>query len=258
MLEGGEGPPLLLIHGLGGSGDDFLDLAPLIMDRYRLIIPDLLGFGRSDKPRAPYAMSWQETALASLVAELGLERAHWLGHSMGGLLVLAMGVDYPGLVDGLVAVSPAGGHVHLALWHKIMMALMPPTFPLPPIHGLLIQGVVIESFADPGRPEAEDLKQRLKAQWDLPDRPARERALLLSGRQLLRRQIWRELTRLERPVLLVAGEADRMVPMDQIERIWAELPAGSRLEILPCGHMAPYVEPKALAAAIEAFLEQGR
>jgi pimeloyl-ACP methyl ester carboxylesterase len=83
----GEGPPLLLLHGLGGSGRYWAGIAPLLARRRALIAPDLPGFGRSDKPPLDYSRNFHVTAVADLLAALGIgDEVDIAGHSMGGIL----------------------------------------------------------------------------------------------------------------------------------------------------------------------------
>ena len=102
LYEGGEGPPLLLLHGFGGAAWNFTELAPLLPGR-RLLVPDLPGHGGS-APLPAASMS----ALADAVAELLPGPLPVLGHSMGGVVALRLAERRPELVTGLVLAAPAG------------------------------------------------------------------------------------------------------------------------------------------------------
>jgi pimeloyl-ACP methyl ester carboxylesterase len=102
VYEGGDGPPLLLLHGFGGAAWNFTGLAPLLAGR-RLVIPDLPGHGGSE-PLPAVSMS----ALADAVAELLPGPLPVLGHSMGGVVALRLAERRPELVTGLVLAAPAG------------------------------------------------------------------------------------------------------------------------------------------------------
>jgi pimeloyl-ACP methyl ester carboxylesterase len=102
VFEGGDGPPLLLLHGFGGAAWNFTELAQLLTGR-RLVIPDLPGHGGSRPLPAP-----SMAAFADVVAGLLDEPAGVLGHSMGGTVALRLADRHPELVRGLVLAAPAG------------------------------------------------------------------------------------------------------------------------------------------------------
>jgi pimeloyl-ACP methyl ester carboxylesterase len=102
LFEGGQGPPLLLLHGFGGAAWNFTELVPLLAGR-RLLIPDLPGHGGS-APLPAVTMS----GLADVVAELLPGPLPVLGHSMGGVVALRLAERHPELVSGLVLAAPAG------------------------------------------------------------------------------------------------------------------------------------------------------
>lgn len=107
VYTAGEGPPLLLLHGLGGSGRYWAGIAPLQAGRHTLVAPDLPGFGRSDKPHADYSRDFHARAVADLLDELGAPTADVAGHSMGGILGALFAVRNPQRVTSLaLAASP--------------------------------------------------------------------------------------------------------------------------------------------------------
>ena len=102
----GEGPPLLLLHGLGGSGRYWAGLAPHLAGSRTLIAPDLAGFGHSDKPVADYSRSFHLDNLDRLLAGLGIAgEVTVAGHSMGGVLAALFAARRPERVDGLALVA---------------------------------------------------------------------------------------------------------------------------------------------------------
>jgi len=102
VFRGGEGRPLLLLHGFGGAAWNFTELAPLLPGR-RLLVPDLPGHGGSEPLPAPSL-----AAFADAVATLLDEPTAVLGHSMGGVVALRLAERHPGLVRSLVLAAPAG------------------------------------------------------------------------------------------------------------------------------------------------------
>lgn len=263
LVAGGRGPALVLVHGLGGGAEDFYDLAPLLAPRHTCLIPDLPGFGLSHKPDAPYTIPWLAEQLGALAGLLGLKRADWLGHSLGGQTVLWLAREHPRLVGRLVALCPAGGQPALS-------------WPQEALHGLLCRGDRLRWYRPallrlaaayvfrqppwgrPAWPGFGEFVQRLLAQWSGPERPWRERALIRAARGVLGLPLAGRLDGLAGPVLLLEGLGDHVTPSAQTQRLWESLPPGQSRGRLPGGHMAPYLAPRELAQEVLDFLGQGR
>jgi len=108
-LEGGQGEPLVLLHGFGGNKDNFVRVARLLSPHYRVIIPDHLGFGDSDHPAgADYGARAQAARLHALLEHLGTGPVHLGGNSMGGLIAMRYAIAWPAGVQSLWLLDPAG------------------------------------------------------------------------------------------------------------------------------------------------------
>lgn len=108
-LQGGSGEPLLLIHGFGADKNNFTRVARLLTPHYRVVIPDLPGFGDASKPgEASYAIADQVERLRQFARGLGLGRMHLGGSSMGGFIAAAWAAKYPDEVASLWLLDPAG------------------------------------------------------------------------------------------------------------------------------------------------------
>jgi pimeloyl-ACP methyl ester carboxylesterase len=108
-LEGGRGEPLMLLHGFGANKDSFVRAARYLTPRYRVIIPDLLGFGESAKPaKADYSPRAQAERLRALARSLGATKLHLGGNSMGGHIALTYAALYPAEVSSLWLLAPGG------------------------------------------------------------------------------------------------------------------------------------------------------
>ena len=108
-LKGGTGPALVLIHGFAANKENWLLLAPKLMKHYTLYIPDLLGFGESDRPLgAVYTIEAQAERLIRWADELGLAQFDVMGNSMGGYLAGFLVAQYPNRVRSACLLSPAG------------------------------------------------------------------------------------------------------------------------------------------------------
>jgi 3-oxoadipate enol-lactonase len=105
VREYGRGEPVLLLHGLGSSGDDWAFQLPALAARHRLIVPDLPGAGRSPKPLGRYSIAGFATTLWQLLDQLGHERAHLVGFSLGGAVALEMALQRPEAAHRLVLIN---------------------------------------------------------------------------------------------------------------------------------------------------------
>ncbi len=117
--ETGRGEPVVLVHGFGGSSFSWRHtLGPLAGAGYRVLAPDLLGFGLSDRPpHGDYRPSAQAALLAALLEKLGATPAHLVGHSLGALVVRWLASCRPAAATSLVLVAPAvGRHRRLPVW----------------------------------------------------------------------------------------------------------------------------------------------
>lgn len=120
LVEEGRGEPVLLLHGLGGSHDDWrLQRAPFAA-RHRVIIPDLRGFGASGR-REPFTIQQHARDMLALAAALGIARAHVVGLSMGGAVAIEMALRRPAAVASLVLANTAPGF-RLSDWERRRMA----------------------------------------------------------------------------------------------------------------------------------------
>lgn len=108
-LEGGRGEPLLLLHGFGADKDNFTRVARFLTPHYRVIVPDLIGFGESAHPaNADYAPSAQAERVRALVQALGITTVHIGGSSMGGQIAMTYAASHPTEVKSLWLIDPAG------------------------------------------------------------------------------------------------------------------------------------------------------
>jgi pimeloyl-ACP methyl ester carboxylesterase len=108
-LEGGRGAPLVLLHGFGANKDNFTRVARYLTPRYRVIVPDHVGFGESSKPpQADYAPRAQAERLRAFARALGVSKLHLGGNSMGGHIALTYAALYPKEVESLWLLNAAG------------------------------------------------------------------------------------------------------------------------------------------------------
>ena len=252
-LERGEGPPLVMLHGLGAMVDDLLlsGLVSLAARRFRVLAFDRPGHGRSTRPRDRF---WTPTAQAEVLyralRRLDIDNPAMLGHSYGATVALAYALRHP--VERLTLVS---GYYYPSVRLDAPL-LVPPAIPLigdllrytlSPLLGRALWPAWLRLIFGP-RP----VPRRFRAfpTW-LALRPSQLRAvgedaaLLLPAVTAMRR----DYSALRVPTRIVAGEADRYVSCEQSQRLHADVP-GSELTLIPAaGHMAHYAAPEAILAA---------
>jgi len=105
--EYGHGDPLLLVHGLGSSTLDWEMQIPALAAHYRVIVPDVRGHGRSDKPRERYSIAGFSADIVALIEHLKLGPVHYAGLSMGGMIGFQLAVDQPRMLKSLTIVNSA-------------------------------------------------------------------------------------------------------------------------------------------------------
>lgn len=108
FVKTGSGPALLLLHGLGCDHTTWLPVISSLARRYTVIAPDLLGHGRSDKPRADYSVGGYANGMRDLLTVLGIGKATVVGHSFGGGVAMQFAYQYPERTERLVLVAPGG------------------------------------------------------------------------------------------------------------------------------------------------------
>ncbi len=107
-VEAGDGPALLLVHGIGDSSDTWRPVFEQLARTHTVIAPDLLGHGRSEKPRADYTIAGFANGMRDLLSVLGVERVTVVGHSLGGGVAAQFAYQFPERCERLVLVGSGG------------------------------------------------------------------------------------------------------------------------------------------------------
>ena len=247
-LTMGDGPDVLLLHGLGGTRASLFETAAALSQRYRVHAPDLPGFGSSSKPaRGAYNARWfAETMLAMMDAQ-GIDNAHVVGNSMGGRIALEMAMAAPGRVNALGLLCPAVAWVKRGL-HPLVRLLRPEFGLLP--HGFR-RGMVAAQFwsmfydSDVIDPAVGDL---MVDEFRRIYQSAGARyAFLAAARNIYleapygKQGFYPRLAELERPALFMWGSHDRLVPPAFSRHVSKWLPGAEQVVLANCGHV-PQVE----------------
>ena len=221
----GAGPPLLLIHGLGGSRRWWRKNIAALAPHFTVYTIDLVGFGKS-KGRERFVLTEAAAAIHTWMAAQGLAQAALVGHSMGGRIGAELAVDFPGTIDRLVLVDTPilpFGHGYARQSMGMLAALR--TVPFDLLRVLIADTLHTGPFTT-----------------------------LQIGRELLRTDIARKLAGLQTATLIIWGERDTVVPRRLAQELAEQLPA-SRLVTLPqSGHAPMWERPDAFNRAVLDFL----
>jgi pimeloyl-ACP methyl ester carboxylesterase len=104
----GSGPAIMLIHGIGDNSTTWNAIQAKLAQRFTVIAPDLLGHGRSDKPRADYSVAAYANGMRDLLSVLEIERVTVVGHSLGGGVAMQFAYQFPHLVERLILIGAGG------------------------------------------------------------------------------------------------------------------------------------------------------
>ena len=259
-LAAGEGPPLLLLHGVGDNALDWQWAMPTLASTHHVYAPDLPGSGGSANPRSDYSPAFFTRFVAAFLGALGAERAAVVGNSLGGLVGLRLALSEPERVAALGLVSSAG------LGQEVSYALR--SLALPGYGKLTVtwgkrrpgaaQRALGRSALVFARPK-DAPREWIKEQYRLARLPGFLEAQLTAVRAQvgLRGQhevLVDRLPQLEVPTLLVWGTRDRVLPYSQGQEAAARLQRGS-LELVPeCGHVPPVEQPERFGSSLGEFL----
>lgn len=252
-----KAPALVLIHGFASStlvwSKVFLRLAAA---GYRVIAPDMLGYGYSAKPRnGEYTIAGQARLLAGLLDALGIPRAIFIGSSYGGAVAATCALDYPDRVEKLILVGSVNNN-------------RPLEFMLMRLFGSRVVGDVVSPLLIGSR---RLLRLRMKRVYDrhawvmderrvdarhLPLRAAgTHRAIINTVRRWDAERISRDAHLITQPTLLLWGENDREIPLADGERLHAEIPRSRLIVFLECGHLPHEEYPEAFTNVVTDFVK---
>ena len=262
-LAAGEGPPLILLHGVGDNALDWTWVMPALARTHRVHAPDLPGSGRSAKPEGDdYSPAYFGRFLNGFLDALGIERAVVVGNSLGGLVGLRLALANPERVAALGLLASAG------LGRRVSPAMR--SLALPGYGGLAVawgkrppgaaQRALGRAALLFGSPRKVPLKW-LKEQYGLARQPGFLEAQLATVRAQIglrgqRQLVLDQLPSLRVPTLVVWGEHDRVLPLAQAREAISRIPDGT-LKLIPgCGHLPQVERPDQLVQILQRFLKE--
>ena len=261
-LTAGQGPIVLLVHGMAGSGETWKHVLPELARRFTVVAPDLLGHGGSAKPAGEYSIGAHANLLRDLLVALGHERATLVGQSLGGGVVMQLAYQFPERCERLVLVSSGGlGREVSPLLRGLAVPGVEQVFPLvcsPAIRSAgtrlarWIGGAVVRPT-----PAVEEMWRSYASLADPDTRRAffrTLRAVVDPGGQSVS-AIDRLYLASKVPTLIVWGARDSLIPVDHGLAAHAAIP-GSRLEIFEdAGHFPHCEAPERFMDALVRFID---
>ena len=258
----GEGPSIILIHGITGRSDQWDPALGDLATAHTVLAPDLLGHGESAKPRGDYSLGAYASGVRDTMVALGIDRGTIVGHSLGGGIAMQFAYQFPERCERMVLVSSGG------LGREVHPLLRAATLPgsewvLPWLAHPRLIGVgdgARRLLAKLKLQAGTDLAEMARGFASLSDREARS-AFIETMRAVLEPSGQR-VSALDRlylaahiPTLIVWGEADDIIPVSHAHAAHEAIP-GSRLVILEgVGHFPHVEDPDALLVALSDFLD---
>jgi len=257
----GSGPALLLLHGLGCDHTTWAPVISALARRYTVIAPDLLGHGRSAKPRADYSVGGYANGMRDLLTVLGIDRVTVVGHSFGGGVAMQFAYQFPERTERMILVAPGG------LGPEVTPAIRAITLPgFDPLMALVTRPVVrqatkvgLHALAGSGISAARDLDEVADIIESFKDRASRQ-----AIRHVVRAVVdWRGqiVTMADRayltqamPMCVVWGAEDQVIPAKHARNA-ADMAPSATVEVIPnAGHFPHKDHPQRFVKIVHDFI----
>jgi pimeloyl-ACP methyl ester carboxylesterase len=259
----GQGPPIVLIHGVAGRAAQWDETMLLLAERHTVIAPDLLGHGESAKPRGDYSLGAFASGIRDLLVGLDIERATVVGHSLGGGIAMQFAYQFPERCERLVLVSSGG------LGKDVNPVLRAATLPgseivLPLLaHARVLEtaSLVPRAFAKIGFRAGPDMTEIARGYQSLSNAEARNafihtiRAVIDPTGQRVDASDRLYLAS-KMPTLIVWGQRDRIIPFEHAYSAHEGMP-GSRLEFFEdSGHFPQLDRTVEFSRVLGSFMDE--
>jgi pimeloyl-ACP methyl ester carboxylesterase len=258
----GDGPPVVLIHGMVNSSKHWEQVALRLADRYTVVAPDLLGHGDSAAVRGDYSLGAHACSIRDLLTTIGIERATIVGHSLGGGIAMQFFYQFPQRVERLALISSGG------LGHEVSPMLRGAALPGAATGIWLVANRRVRSaleraggrMRERGSRKGVYLEAVARAMRPLQDAAAR-RAFVQTLRSVIdvRGQHVSAIDRLyllgELPTLIVWGGRDNTIPMQHGLAAHALIPNSSFVTLPKAAHFPNLEDPQGLADALLDWLD---
>jgi pimeloyl-ACP methyl ester carboxylesterase len=249
--EGGTGDTIIMVHGFGGNKDTWLKMAKYLTPNYRVIIPDLLGFGDSSKPEnAKYNNMSQVERLQLFAKELKLTKFHLVGNSMGGNIAGNYAADYPEMVNTL-ALFDSGG-VKAPVKSELFLLLAKGINPLVVNDVNDIDKYLEFLYFKP--PEYPSFFKQSLAEKAVAAGPFNKKIWkdMITDSVILQSK----LNKITAPTLIVWGDSDRVLSISAVPIFEKNIKNSKSVIIKECGHLPMMEKPAETASIYQDFLKE--
>ena len=245
-LESGNSKnTLVLLHGLGASAERWLNVIPLFSKEYTVIVPDLIGFGSSDKPPVDYTPEYFVDFLERFFAQTKITRPNLVGSSLGGQIAANYTLSHADEIENLILVSPAGSMAQStpALDAYIMAALYP---------NVQTAKNAFELMEGSGEPVSQEIVTGFIERMQLPNAKLAFMSTVLGLKNS--KPIATKLGSIKTPTLIIWGSADPVIPIIHSDIFISSIQDCRFFKMDGCGH-TPYVQdPHTFASKVLEFL----
>jgi pimeloyl-ACP methyl ester carboxylesterase len=261
-IELGEGPPIVFVHGLGGSWQNWLEQLPVLAREHRVLAMDLPGFGYSPMPREDISIAGYARLLDGLLGALGIDAATVVGNSMGGFIGAELAIAFPRRVERLVLVSAAGLSTHN---EPLPVRTMPALVRLERLlaGGSALLAAKSETVMRRRRLREATLKAVVRHPGRLPAalaaeqlRGAGKRGFLPALQAVIGYDVRDRLPEIACPTLIVWGDRDRLITVRDAGVFEELIPRSRKVIFEDTGHMAMLERPDAFNALLESFVAE--
>ncbi len=259
-LDEGNGEAIVLLHGLAGSSETWRSLIGPLSRKYRVVAPDLLGHGNSTKPRTDYSLGALSVLIRDVLDELGITRATFVGHSLGGGIAMQFVYQHPDYVQRLVLINSGGLGPDVGM--LLRLASLPGAelvLPIIAAKRLLAPGERVWSLmrrAGIESPRGQEMWRHYRSLSDGPTRQAFLRTVrgVIDHRGQAVSALNRLNTRMDFPVMAIWGDRDAMIPVAHAYAA-QQIRPDVRVEVLTdVGHFPHAERPAEVAELIDDFI----
>ena len=262
-LEAGDGPAVVLLHGLGATNSSMLPTLAELSHDHRVLAPDLPGFGESGKPLRAYHPAFYAAWLRAFLDATGVERAVLVGNSMGGRIAIEMALRHPTRVERLVLFAPSLAFRRFRVLQPAVRLLAAELGVVPvPVPRWLAMRVLRFMFAEPDRLPAAWYEAAMDEFQRVFSTLRGRVAFFSAARQIYLESsdgpqgFWERLPALTQPALFLWGDQDLLVPAAFARHIEAALPHARSVVLPSCGHVPQFEHPVRTHELVREFLSE--
>ena len=245
--EQGSGPPILLIMGLSFTHEMWHRTLPAL-DGYRAILFDNRGMGRSSVPRGPYSIRQMARDASAVLTAAGVESAHVLGASMGGMIAQELALLYPGWVRSLTLACTSYGGL-FARWPDVRCGRWLVGSKTTRISQERSLSHLLYADTTPEARIQEDIRIRCACTWN-------RKGFLNQFAGILMWNAYRRLPRITAPTLVIHGDQDRLVPLQNGKTVARRIPGARFYLVRNAGHILTTDQPEVCGDALMGFLAE--